>query len=150
MFDQRSDYVAFPALDTINGAILVIDDDSAIRDALTDILGFLTEAPVYSAANGYEGLQILQQEEPEIALIFLDMNMPVMNGEETYDRLQQIAPDVKVIISSSLSLAEAQHRLGYNQPSAFLQKPFDIKTLLQTLIPLFAVVLPITLKENER
>ena len=105
MFYQRNGYARFPALNTSNGAILVIDDDSAIREALTEILGFLTEAPVYGAANGYEGLQIVQQETLEITLIFLDMNMPVMNGEETYDRLQQIAPDVKVIISSSAPLS---------------------------------------------
>jgi DNA-binding NarL/FixJ family response regulator len=38
------------------------------------------------------------------------MNMPVMNGEQTYKKLQQIAPDVKVIVSLSLSRDEARVR----------------------------------------
>jgi hypothetical protein len=40
------------------------------------------------------------------------MNMPVLNGEQTYKKLQGIAPEVKVIISSSLSQAEAKLRFG--------------------------------------
>jgi DNA-binding NarL/FixJ family response regulator len=47
------------------------------------------------------------------------MNMPVMNGEQTYRKLQQIAPQVKVIISSSLSQAEVNQRLGNQEPPAF-------------------------------
>ncbi|MBE2198891.1 MAG: response regulator [Anaerolinea sp.] len=58
---------------------------------------------VYTAANGHLGVQLFQQEWPSIRLILLDINMPVMNGEQTYKKLQQIAPDVKVIVSSSLS-----------------------------------------------
>lgn len=98
-------------------AILIIDDNTAIREALTDILGFFLGMPVFTAANGHEGLQIYQQQN--IALVFLDMNMPVMNGEETYEKLRQITPQVKVIVSSSLSEAEASHRFGERKLPTF-------------------------------
>jgi CheY-like chemotaxis protein len=81
--------------------------------------------PVYSAANGHEGVQLFQRQQQSIDLILLDMNMPVMNGEQTYRKLQQIAPQVKVIISSSLSQAEFKQRLGNQETPAFLQKPYD-------------------------
>lgn len=113
----------------IAGAILVIDDSAAIREALTDILTSETEAAVYTAANGHEALRILQQSRG-IALILLDMNMPVMNGEQTYQKVQEIAPQVKVIVSSSLSPAEARSRFGEWELPAFLQKPYDLRTLL--------------------
>ncbi|MEI2610411.1 MAG: response regulator [Candidatus Promineifilaceae bacterium] len=129
----------FPITLALDGAILVIDDEPDIREALTDILSMFTEVPVYAAANGHEGLQIFQQAQQPIVLVFLDMNMPVMNGEETYARLQQIAPEVKVIISSSLSQAETTHRLGQHKPPTLLQKSFGINTLLQTLVTLFAM-----------
>ncbi len=109
-------------------AILIIDDNTAIREALTDILGFFLGMPVFTAANGHEGLQIYQQQN--IALVFLDMNMPVMNGEETYEKLRQITPQVKVIVSSSLSEAEASHRFGERKLPTFLQKPYDTDRLL--------------------
>ena len=47
-----------PATTTAKGAILVIDDERLMREALIDILGALTEMEVYTASNGREGLQI--------------------------------------------------------------------------------------------
>jgi two-component system, cell cycle sensor histidine kinase and response regulator CckA len=122
----------FPQAIPIAGAVLVIDDDAAMREALTDLLSLLTEAAVYTAANGREGLQILQQRQ-NIALILLDMNMPMMNGEETYERVQQIAPETRVIISSSLSPAEARSRFGKRVMPPFLQKPYNATALLNVV-----------------
>lgn len=116
----------------IAGAVLVIDDDDAIRTALADILDLLTKQAVYTVANGLEGLQVLQQRQ-NIALILLDMNMPMMNGEETYEKVQQIAPEASVIISSSLSATEVQSRLGEREMPPFLQKPYDVNGLLNVM-----------------
>lgn len=116
----------------IAGAVLVIDDDDAIRTALADILDLLTKQAVYTAANGREGLQILQQRQ-DIALILLDMNMPVMNGEETYEGVQRIAPEASVIISSSLSPTEVRSRFGEREMPPFLQKPYDVTGLLNVM-----------------
>lgn len=112
-------------------AILIIDDNSAIREALTDIISIFLKMTIYTAANGYAGLQIFQQRS--IALVILDLNMPEMNGEQAYERLQQIAAQVKVIISSSLSLVEARLFLGERELPTFLQKPYDVDTLLNVL-----------------
>ena len=85
----------YPQAVSIAGAVLVIDDDAAMREALTDLMSMLTEAAVYSAASGREGLQIVHERQ-DVALILLDMNMPVMSGAETYERVQQIAPETSV------------------------------------------------------
>lgn len=114
------------------GAILVIDDNAAIREALVEILALVAEVAVYAAANGHEGLQLLQERQ-DVALILLDMNMPVMNGEETYQNLQQLAPDVKIIIATSLNPAEVRSRLGEQEMPAYLQKPYDVATLLDVV-----------------
>jgi len=130
VIDLNGQYSSPTAFTTV-GAILVIDDEQSIRDVLTDIFRFLTEATVYTAANGHEGLQILSQQS--INLVFLDMNMPLMTGEETYHRLRQIAPEVRVIVSSSLSQAEAKERFGEQKLPPFLQKPYDINKLLNVV-----------------
>jgi DNA-binding NtrC family response regulator len=115
-------------------AILVIDDDFDIREALTDIFGFLLpEMSVRTAANGHEGVQLFQKDWQSISLIMLDMNMPVMNGEQTYEKLQQIAPDVRVIVSSSLSEAEARLRFKEQALPTFLRKPYSTDTLLHVV-----------------
>ncbi|MBK8986630.1 MAG: hypothetical protein IPM39_11205 [Chloroflexi bacterium] len=49
--------------------------------SLTDVFTYHLDVPVYTAVNGYEGLQIYRQQWQSVALVLLDMNMPVMNGE---------------------------------------------------------------------
>jgi DNA-binding NarL/FixJ family response regulator len=75
-----------------------------------------------------------------IAQVILDLNIPGMNGEQTYENLRQIAPQVKVIISSSLSLTEARSRFGERELPTFLQKPYDVDTLLNVIQAEFASV----------
>ena len=119
-------------------AILIIDDDFIIREALTDILSLFLKMNIITAINGKQGLQIIQQQS--VALVILDLNMPGMNGEQTYEKLQKIAPQIKVIISSSLSLTEARSRFGERQLPTFLQKPYDIDTLLNVVQAELALV----------
>jgi DNA-binding NarL/FixJ family response regulator len=56
-----------------------------------------------------------------------------MNGEQTYEKLQQIAPQTRVIVSSSLSQDEARLRFGERELPTYLQKPYDINTLFNTV-----------------
>jgi len=113
------------------GSILIIDDNFALREALHTVLRLLPGMTVYTAANGHEGLQIVQQQH--IDLVVLDLNMPEMNGEQTYLNLQQIAPEVRVIISSSLSQHEAQLRFRERELPAYLRKPYEIDALLSVV-----------------
>jgi len=62
--------------------------------------------------------------------------MPVMNGPQTYEQLQQFAPQVNVVVSSSLSLEEARARFGQGKLPTFLQKPYGVAALLSVLQPL--------------
>ncbi|MFO7681027.1 MAG: response regulator [Chloroflexota bacterium] len=121
-------------------AILVIDDNFAIREGLTAILfALFPEVSVYTAANGHLGIKLFQQQWQSISLVLLDMNMPVMNGEQTYEKLQKIAPDVKVIVSSSLSQDEARDRFGEQVLPTFLQKPYPTDTLFHVVKTALAI-----------
>lgn len=125
-----------PASSSGKRAVLIIDDDTAVREALSDILSVFLEVIIFTAANGREGLQIYQEQRQHIALIILDIEMPVMNGPQTYEQLRQFAPQVNVIVSSSLSLEEARARFGEGKMPSFLQKPYGVGTLLSLLQPL--------------
>jgi two-component system cell cycle sensor histidine kinase/response regulator CckA len=119
---------------TAEAAILIIDDSFAVRQALSDIFShFQADIIVYTAANGHEGVQIIQQHQMRIVLVLLDMNMPVMNGEQTYEKLQQIAPQTRVIVSSSLSQDEARLRFGERELPTYLQKPYNVTTLFNAV-----------------
>ncbi|MBK8902402.1 MAG: response regulator [Anaerolineaceae bacterium] len=114
-------------------AVLIIDDNTAVREALSDILNVFLGVATFTAGNGREGLQIYHEQRHQITLIILDIEMPVMNGPQTYAQLQQLAPQVNVIVSSSLSLEEARSRFGAGKVPTFLQKPYSVETLLNIL-----------------
>ena len=66
-----------------NEPILVVDDDDALRETLTDLLQ-LEGYRVVSASNGREALDLLERSPRPCAMI-LDMMMPVMSGWELLD-----------------------------------------------------------------
>jgi PAS domain S-box-containing protein len=111
-------------------AVLVIDDESFIRDVVRDVL--TTDGlKVLSAANGEEGLLLFRQHTQEIGVVVLDMKMPGLSGEETYRALRQISPDIKVILSSGYSETDLMRQLGKQPNVIFLPKPYDIGFLGQ-------------------
>ncbi len=108
--------------------ILVVDDEPANMEVTKEILEILSYN-VKTACNGSEAVAIYQEQREEIELIILDMIMPGMGGGETFDRLKQINPDVRVLLSSGYSL-EGQAKDILNRGClGFIQKPYKIEEL---------------------
>jgi len=59
------------------------------------------------AENGREAVELYRVLADKIALILLDMTMPLMGGEETFRELKTIRPDVRVVLSSGYNEVEA-------------------------------------------
>lgn len=117
-----------PVAERSTRRILVVEDDSEIRDSLCAFLesiGFTT----LSAINGSAAFDLLLRTEPP-SIILLDLMMPVMNGWRFLDLKRKSASlaDVPVVVISAL---EPQKDL--EGARAFLQKPVDL-TLLQQLV----------------
>lgn len=113
-----------------------VDDQEIFALALTQVTDqFHCEV----ANNGYEALQILTKETNLPHYIFLDLNMPKMNGKECLkelkkiDRLRHIPVIIYSTSSSLLDVADA-HSLG---ACDFITKPFSIKDLTDTLYNFF-------------
>jgi CheY-like chemotaxis protein len=115
------------------GAILVVDDEKAVRDvtgAMIRRLGF----EVMLADSGQEAIDLYRANRGRIDLVIMDMVMPEMGGGEAIDRLRAINPDIKVILSSGYSLnGEAKHILERGAARIFIQKPFQIKELSEKI-----------------
>ena len=62
--------------------------------------------------------------------MLLDLSMPGMSGEETFRRLREIDPDVRVILSSGYDHDEASGRFGAAPPAGFIQKPYRPEQLV--------------------
>lgn len=112
--------------------VLVIDDEEPVREAVTDVLA-LADVETISAANGPLGIDLYRQRQTEISLVLLDLKMPVMSGEETLRGLKAINPDVKVVLSSGYNETEVTRQFAGLGVTGFLQKPYDIQGLLETV-----------------
>ena len=111
-----------------SGTILIVDDEEMILDvgkALLEKLGYR----ILTAANGPAALDIFRRNPAEIDLVILDMIMPEMNGTETYKRLKQIDPGVRVLLCSGYSVDGVASDILRQSTDGFIQKPFDIKNL---------------------
>jgi two-component system cell cycle sensor histidine kinase/response regulator CckA len=110
------------------GKILVVDDEAAIRDVsrrMLDSCGF----EVLTAETGRQALELFRSQHGEIAAVLLDATMPQMDGLETFEELQRIHPDVRVILSSGYSEQEATERFTGKGLAGFIQKPYRLEDL---------------------
>jgi CheY-like chemotaxis protein len=73
--------------------IMLVDDDPEDREIFSDVyLAQFPDEPLYFAENGEKALALLEQlltEEKQLCLIVLDLNMPILNGSQTLQRLKQ-------------------------------------------------------------
>jgi CheY-like chemotaxis protein len=113
--------------------ILIVDDDSEIRSALTDLLT-IAGYGVLEAANGQEALDLLgRPDEPLPCLIVLDVMMPILDGWEF--RRRQIADPRLASIPVLVVTADttAPRRPEARSVQSFLMKPADPDALLRAI-----------------
>ena len=83
--------------------ILLVDDSFTARAIMIKTLSMtgVPIATIHQASNGKEGLSVI--EKNKINLIFLDMNMPIMGGEEMIHNMEKlnVLRDIRIIITSS-------------------------------------------------
>jgi len=123
---------------TGTGTILVIDDETHVREMCKDMLGALGYT-VLLAENGMAGIKTYRDGQRKIDLVILDMIMPKMGGPEVFAALKAIDPAVKVLLYSGYSnnsLAGIDELLKRGV-SGFIQKPFsaeDISIAIKTAL----------------
>jgi PAS domain S-box-containing protein len=120
--------------DLVKGSetILLIDDEEGpimVEELMLKELGYM----VLTARSGKEAIELYEANQETLALVALDMIMPEMSGKETYERLKEINPNVKVLLVSGYSLNKQIEKLISMGCNGFIQKPFDILQLSQKL-----------------
>ncbi len=100
-----------------------------MRETVRDILE-LEAVPVFTAANGREGIAAFIANRDQIGLIILDLYMPGLSGVDTFTALRELDPAAKIILSSGYSEAESLEKLENSKPTGFLPKPYRLQTIL--------------------
>ena len=100
-----------------------------IAEELFEGLGY----KVLTARSGKEAIGIYEENKERIDIVLLDMIMPDMSGSDTYDKLKEINPDIKVLLVSGYSINGTATEIMDRGCNGFIQKPFKMKELSQKL-----------------
>jgi signal transduction histidine kinase len=117
-----------------NARLLVIEDEEGVRSMLGDLLSRYGYRAVF-CADGREGIARFTGQKFD--LVILDMVLPGMSGGETFRKLVEIDPGVKVLLVSGYTMqthTDSQEIFGEKQVMGFVKKPFRSRAFLETLV----------------
>ena len=104
-------------------SVLVLDDEPLALELAKQTLsraGF----SVTAASSGAEALELFARQPERFDLVLMDLNMPLMDGEEVFVRLREIDPKIRVLLNSGfVDQARLQHLMA-NGLAGFLRRPY--------------------------
>ncbi len=140
--DRMSGMVPCPPRPSVEreeaASILVVDDEPMALELAAAVLG---EAgfKVVTAENGFECLGIFSSNRGSFSLVVLDLSMPFMDGEETFDRLLSIDPATPVLLSTGYIHPAKLETLFARGLAGLVTKPYPptefverVRTLIDT------------------
>ncbi|MBK8549260.1 MAG: sigma-54-dependent Fis family transcriptional regulator [Saprospiraceae bacterium] len=110
--------------------ILIVDDDKSIRKTLRDILEF-EKYEIDEATDGLDCMVKIKQNKFDV--IILDVKMPRMDGMEAIEKIQNLCPDLPVIMISGHGNIDTAVEAVKKGAFDYIQKPPDLNRLLITL-----------------
>ncbi len=116
--------------ETLKGTetVLLVDDEDRIIDIGKKILNIMGYK-VLVARSGKEAIELYKKNQARIDIVVLDMIMPEIGGGEAYDKLKEINPHVRVLLSSGYSINGEATEILERGCNGFVQKPFSMKEL---------------------
>ncbi|MGN8224527.1 response regulator [Gracilimonas sp. BCB1] len=121
--------------------ILVVDDSAVMRSMIIKTIKNtgIEVGEVHQASNGAEGLEVVDNNW--LDLLFIDVNMPVMDGMEMLDNIRRnpITMDMPVLIVSTESNNE-RIKIIDEQYAGFVHKPFTPEVLKEKILDVLGVM----------
>jgi len=82
------------------------------------------------ASGGEQALQAFRKDPDGFEMVLLDLNMPGMGGDQVFDELKAIRPNVRVILSSGFTEQQILDRFRGRGLTGVIQKPASMEALL--------------------
>jgi CheY-like chemotaxis protein len=109
-------------------AVLVVDDEETVRSVTAKMLE-RSGYDVLVAGCGQDGLDVFEANRDRVMLVLLDLTMPDVMGDQVFQQLRQLNPEVRVILMSGYDEKEATVQFAGEGLAGFIQKPFSAKQL---------------------
>ncbi|OWY70107.1 regulator [cyanobacterium TDX16] len=135
---MKTNEIPIENLDSGKRRVLIVDDDPAIVDMLVDIIGRDGRFEVKAASNGFDAGALTKEFRPDVVL--LDFMLPDINGNVVCQRIKsdpELAHTKIIIVSGAVAPAEID-TLKAAGADEFIQKPFDITRLIESIADLVA------------
>ena len=111
--------------------ILIAEDDT-INYNLLNIMLRPTKVKVEWAKNGLEAVNIFK-ENPKICAILMDIQMPVMDGNEASFKIREISRDVPIIVISAYTSMDVKLKAKEAGTNEFINKPVQSGRLISVI-----------------
>jgi PAS domain S-box-containing protein len=114
------------------GTVLLVDDEKTLLTlgaAMLSRLGFA----VLTAADGEEAVAVYREHMDEIVLVLLDLTMPRLDGEGSFQALRALDPGVRVVMTSGYSEQDMATRFAGKGLAGFVPKPYTLAELAERL-----------------
>ncbi|MCM2285419.1 MAG: response regulator [Desulfobacula sp.] len=121
-----------PAIINGKGTILLVDDEKGVVEVCSDMLETLGYK-VKAVSSGTEAIEAITSGKDRIDLVILDLVMPSMSGQQAFEKIRAIDPDIKIIVSSGYSREEEIEKMMQKGCDGYILKPFDMATLSKRL-----------------
>jgi PAS domain S-box-containing protein len=121
-----------PAIINGKGTILLVDDEKGVVEVCSDMLETLGYQ-VKAVSSGTEAIEAITLGKGRIDLVILDLVMPSMSGQQAFEKIRAIDPDIKIIVSSGYSREEEIEKMMQKGCDGYILKPFDMATLSKKL-----------------
>jgi len=130
---MRDNGIPTDALESGKRKIMVVDDDVALVELITDMLERDGRFEVRSVNNGFDAGMMVKEYHPD--LLVLDVMLPDINGKEVCQRVRgdSTMDDVKIICISGMVEQDKIEDLRQSGANDFLQKPFEMDTLIERM-----------------
>jgi PAS domain S-box-containing protein len=120
------------------GTVLVVDDEDLVRRLASETLR-AAGYTVLQAADGEEALACIRARE-DLACVVVDVTMPRRGGDQVWDEIQGLRPELPVLFSSGFASEDLSRRLPREGCVGFLQKPYRASDLVNAVVALTAPV----------
>jgi two-component system, cell cycle sensor histidine kinase and response regulator CckA len=125
--------------------VLVVEDEQLMRRLLERILSS-QDTSVLLAADGQEALDIYRDHRGEINVVLLDLGLPKISGWEVFNYLKQQNPDLCIVVASGYMEPDVKSRMHDAGVEHFIEKPYRLDQLVQTLCGVWSTDNPAPLK----